>query len=31
MLDLNHKKLDVWKESTELVVTVYALTNVYPK
>jgi four helix bundle protein len=31
MLELNHKKLNVWKVSTELVVNIYAITDNYPK
>lgn len=31
MLDLSHKKLEVWKLSVELVKEVYKLTATYPK
>lgn len=31
MLELNHKKLEVWKESIELVLDIYTLTDNYPK
>ncbi len=31
MLELNHKKLDVWNESLELVRMIYQLTNKLPK
>lgn len=31
MLDLNHKKLDVWKASIEIVKEIYRLTNSFPK
>lgn len=31
MLDLSHKKLEVWKLSLELVKEVYKLTGTYPK
>ncbi len=31
MLNLNHKKLDVWKLSVELVKEVYRITNDFPK
>jgi four helix bundle protein len=30
MLNLNHKKLDVWKLSFDLIKKVYKLTNVFP-
>jgi len=31
MLNLNHKKLDVWKISVELVADIYELTENFPK
>uniref|UniRef100_A0A7V2ZKV7 Four helix bundle protein n=1 Tax=Ignavibacterium album TaxID=591197 RepID=A0A7V2ZKV7_9BACT len=31
MLDLSHKKLDVWKKSLELVSNVYKLTHSFPR
>jgi len=31
MLDLNHKKLDVYKESINLVANIYTITENYPK
>ncbi len=31
MLKLNHKNLDVWKISVELVADIYALTEKFPK
>lgn len=31
MLDLSHKKLDVWKKSLELVSNIYKLTNSFPR
>lgn len=31
MLKLNHKKLDVWKASVELVKEIYKLTSDFPK
>lgn len=31
MLDLSHKRLDVWKFSLELVVKIYSLTSNFPK
>ena len=31
MLDLAHKKLDVWRKSVELVSGVYSLTDGFPK
>jgi len=31
MLRLNHKKLDVWKNSISLVVEIYKLTGTFPK
>ncbi len=31
MLKLNHKQLDVWKASVELVKEIYKLTNIFPK
>jgi four helix bundle protein len=31
MLKLNHKKLDVWKVSVELVKDIYKLTSDFPK
>lgn len=31
MSDLNHKKLDVWNKSIELVLSIYAITDNYPK
>lgn len=31
MLNLNHKKLDVWKLSMELISKIYDLTRSYPK
>ena len=31
MLDLSHKKLDVWKFSLELVDKIYSLTKIFPK
>lgn len=30
MLELSHKKLNVWKESIELVTAIYELTKTYP-
>lgn len=30
MLQLNHKKLKVWKRSIELVTEIYRLTNLFP-
>ncbi len=31
MLNLNHKNLDVWKKSIELISDVYALSQCFPK
>jgi four helix bundle protein len=31
MLELNHKKLDVWQKSIRLVTDIYALTEKFPK
>ena len=31
MLKLNHKQLDVWKASVELVKEIYSLTQIFPK
>ncbi|MBX3007888.1 MAG: four helix bundle protein [Melioribacteraceae bacterium] len=31
MLNLSHKKLDVWKFSLEMVVKIYSLTKMFPK
>lgn len=31
MLNLNHKNLDVWKISVELVADIYELTEKFPK
>jgi four helix bundle protein len=31
MLDLSHKKLDIWKFSLDLVTKIYALTSHFPK
>lgn len=31
MLELAHKKLDVWIASTELVKEIYSVTNIFPK
>jgi four helix bundle protein len=31
MLKLNHKQLDVWNASIELVKEVYLLTQIFPK
>jgi len=31
MLDLSHKKLDIWKFSLELVSKIYSLTSQFPK
>ena len=31
MLDLSHKKLDVWKLSVEFVADIYMLTEAFPK
>ncbi|MFA5405181.1 MAG: four helix bundle protein [Ignavibacteria bacterium] len=31
MLELNHKKLDVWKVSITLVKMIYNITNTFPK
>ncbi|MCL4280268.1 MAG: four helix bundle protein, partial [Ignavibacteriaceae bacterium] len=31
MLDLSHKRLDIWKFSLELVVKIYSLTSNFPK
>ena len=31
MLDLNHKKLDVWKKSLNIVTEIYKLTGQFPK
>lgn len=31
MLELNHKKLDVWKSSIELTKIIYQITNDFPK
>jgi len=31
MLDLAHKKLDVWKKSLEFVSTIYKLTQTFPR
>lgn len=31
MLKLNHKQLDVWKASVELVKEIYTLTQTFPK
>jgi len=31
MLELNHKKLDVWQKSIRLVTNIYALTEKFPK
>lgn len=31
MLDLSHKKLDVWKISVDFVSNIYQLTNNFPK
>ena len=31
MIDLSHKKLDVWKHSIELVKEIYLLSNNFPK
>lgn len=30
MLNLNHKKLDVWKKAVDFVTSIYALTNQLP-
>lgn len=31
MLNLSHKKLDVWKFSLEMVEKIYSLTKTFPK
>lgn len=31
MLELNHKKLDVWNKSIELVTEIYLITKCFPK
>jgi four helix bundle protein len=31
MLELNHKKLEVWNKSIELVMEIYLVTKIFPK